>query len=190
MIYPSAAVPSRPRPRSHRARRILAACLTATAPLASAACSTSPDPTASGVAATAAPSATAHPTAADAVAVTGATIVEPVTAGDPANIVFTAVNGTGTPDAITTVTSPISTDITLNNTLSTGSTTDPIALPAHSAVQLSWIGPDVWVFEPTALHAGASIPLTVHFQHAARVTINATVRTAAQMAQTATPAAD
>jgi copper(I)-binding protein len=172
--------------RSRRAaRRVIAASLAAAVPLACAACSTAP---AARTATAASPVAASHSAAPDQVAVTGAVVVEPVAAGDPANLVFTVVNGTGTADGITGVSSRISASIALNNTLTTGSSTDPITLAPHSTVQLSAVGPDVWVFNPALLHAGSAVPVTVHFQHAAPVTLDAAVRTAMQMAQTATAA--
>jgi len=126
----------------------------------------------------------------DGVRVTGAVVVEPVAAGDPASILFTVDDGTATSDGITAVTSPISSEIVLNNTLAAGSTTDPITLSPHSVTQLNAVGPDVWVFDPAPLKAGTTVPLTVHFQRAAPVTVKAHVRTAAQMAQIAAASAN
>jgi copper(I)-binding protein len=163
-------------PITSQARAVLAA-LAAAGLLASAGCSS----TSSGTASQAASSAASTP---NAVTVDDAVVVEPVTAGDPANILFTVVNGTAESDALTSVTSAISSTIVLNNTLSASGTTAPIPLGAHSSTALDPIGPDVWVFSPKTLRTGATVQLTVHFQHAAPLTVNAVVRTSAQEAQT------
>jgi copper(I)-binding protein len=50
-----------------------------------------------------------------------------------------------------------------------------LAIPAASTTSLSPLGPDVVLIDPGALQVGATVPVTLTFRHAGRVTVDFTV---------------
>jgi copper(I)-binding protein len=48
-------------------------------------------------------------------------------------------------------------------------------VPAHGTVTLSPFGTDVVLIDPVPFESEGSVPLTLTFRHAGRVTVNATV---------------
>jgi copper(I)-binding protein len=50
-----------------------------------------------------------------------------------------------------------------------------LAIPARSTTSLSPLGPDIVLIDPAALQIGATVPVTLTFRHAGRITVDFTV---------------
>jgi copper(I)-binding protein len=118
------------------------------------------------------------------ITITGAVIVQPVSAGAPAPAYFTVHNPTAADDRITAVTTNISTRTLINNSLSDTPTTSGLDIPAATTTALGPFGSDILLLAPAPLTAGSIVTLTVSFQHLGRVSVRATVESVAQAAQT------
>lgn len=117
------------------------------------------------------------------ITITGAVVVQPISAHAPAPAYFTVHNPTGSDETITAVTAAaVSSHAILNNSL----TGDPAAtgtdIPAGATTTLGPYGPDVLLLNPAPLTPGSTITLTVAFRHLGPLTVPATVETVAQAA--------
>jgi Copper chaperone PCu(A)C len=50
-----------------------------------------------------------------------------------------------------------------------------LAIAARSTTSLSPLGPDIVLIDPAALQVGATVPVTLTFRHAGRITVEFTV---------------
>jgi copper(I)-binding protein len=54
-------------------------------------------------------------------------------------------------------------------------TLSALVIPARSTTSLSPLGPDIVLIDPGALQVGATVPVTLTFRHAGRITVDFTV---------------
>ena len=100
------------------------------------------------------------------------------TAAKTAATYLTIRNLSGTPDELISVRSPIARRIVLRGRTSPaggGSVVPALAIPADASVTLSPFGDDVVLIDPAPFEADGSVPLTLTFRYAGRVTVNAAV---------------
>lgn len=82
------------------------------------------------------------------------------------------------PDELLAARAPVSRRAVLarRGTEPPGTATLPaLAIPARSTTSLSPLGPDIVLIDPGALHVGATVPVTLTFRHAGRITVDFTV---------------
>jgi copper(I)-binding protein len=99
----------------------------------------------------------------------------------PEGAYLTIRNLSGTPDALTAVSSPVARRVILTRhggaapASRAGSALAGLAIPARGTVRLSPSGDDVVLIGGPRLLAGQQVPLTLTFRNAGRVMIEATV---------------
>jgi copper(I)-binding protein len=99
-------------------------------------------------------------------------------AAKTADTYLTIRNLSGTPDELISVRSPVARRIVLRRRTSPagpGTVVPALAIPADARVTLSPFGNDVVLMNPAPFEADGSVPLTLTFRHAGRVTVNAAV---------------
>lgn len=115
---------------------------------------------------------------AGAMRVSGAYIPQPANPGVAA--AFFTVTDTGAADALTSVSSNVTGDVGLHETVEHGTTgvMVPVArmtVPAHGTLRLQPGGFHVMLMHPSALTVGEQVSLTLHFTHAAPVSLRVPV---------------
>ncbi|HEY5334477.1 MAG TPA: copper chaperone PCu(A)C [Mycobacteriales bacterium] len=111
---------------------------------------------------------------AGAIQVTGAYIPQP--ANNAVAAAYFTVTDDGAADVLTGATSDVSTDVGLHETVDSGSTgtmvsVPSIAIPAHGSAKLAAGGYHVMLMHPSTLTVGQQVRMTLHFQHAAPLTL-------------------
>jgi copper(I)-binding protein len=97
-------------------------------------------------------------------------------AGRPALAYLEIHNLAGTPDELLSARTPAAAQVTLTRHGATPAAAVPaLAIPAHGTLTLDPFGPDLVLTDPRGLTAGATVPLTLDFRHAGRVTVRALV---------------
>jgi copper(I)-binding protein len=97
-------------------------------------------------------------------------------AGRPALAYLEIHNLAGTPDELLSARTPAAAQVTLTRHGATPVAAVPaLPVPAHGTLTLDPFGPDLVLTDPRGLTAGATIPLTLDFRHAGRVTVQALV---------------
>lgn len=110
--------------------------------------------------------------------VTGAYIPQPANTSVAA--AYFTVADSGAADVLTGVTSDVSTDVGLHETVDEGAAgtmvAEPsLAVPAHGTVSFTPGGYHVMLMHPSALTVGQQVELTLHFAHAAPVSLKVPV---------------
>lgn len=100
------------------------------------------------------------------------------TAAGPATTFLTIRNLTGTPDELIAVSSPVASRVVLSERAGPAgprTAVSDLVIPAHSTLTLTPFGDDVVLQDPSAYESQPAVPLTLTFQHAGTVTIDAPV---------------
>jgi hypothetical protein len=110
--------------------------------------------------------------------VSGAYIPQPASTSVAA--AYFTIADSGAADALTGVTSDVSTDVGLHQTVDEGSTgtmvaVSSIAIPAHGTATLKPGGFHVMLMHPSTLNVGQQVRMTLHFQHAEPLTLRVPV---------------
>lgn len=110
--------------------------------------------------------------------VTAASVPMPSSAGAPASAYLT-VASLGGADRLVSVTTPDARRVELvrrdGNPAAPGRPLSYVPIGAHATVNLSPFGSDVVLIDPVGLTVGGSVPLTLTFAAAGRVTVEAAV---------------
>jgi copper(I)-binding protein len=91
---------------------------------------------------------------------------------------LTLRNLSGRPDELISVRSPVARRVVLRQRTSpagAGSVVHELAIPAHGTLILSPFGDDAVLENPTPFESDGSVPLTLTFQHAGQVAVDAAV---------------
>jgi copper(I)-binding protein len=91
---------------------------------------------------------------------------------------LTIRNLSGTPDELTSVTSPDASRVVLTRDAArtaTGPAVAGLVIPAHGTLTLSPLGADAVLVDPASFESEGSVPLTLTFRHAGQVTVTAMV---------------
>jgi copper(I)-binding protein len=110
--------------------------------------------------------------------ITTAAVAEPASAGTSAPTYLTVVNLSGA-DRLVSVTTPDARRVELvqhdGDPATPGKALTGAPIGAHATVTFSPFGTDIVLIDPARLGVGASVPLTLRFASAGRVTVDATV---------------
>jgi copper(I)-binding protein len=83
------------------------------------------------------------------------------------------------PDQLLSVRAPVSRRVVLarrgTGPLRAGNMLPALAIPAGSTTSLDPLGADIVLIDPSALPIGATVPVTLTFRHAGRITVDFTV---------------
>ena len=113
-----------------------------------------------------------------AVQITSASVAMPASSGAPAPTYLTVVNLSGA-DRLVSVTTPDARSVELvqrdGNPAGPGRLLTSVPIGAHATVNFSPFGTDIALIDAARLAVGASVPLTLRFASAGRVTVDATV---------------
>jgi copper(I)-binding protein len=110
--------------------------------------------------------------------VTAAAVAMPASTGGPAPVYLT-VDNLGGADRLVSVTTPDAQRVELvqhdGNPASPGRSLASVSIAAHAVASLNPFEIDIILIHPAALTVGGSVPLTLTFAAAGRVTVDATV---------------
>lgn len=110
--------------------------------------------------------------------ITTAAVAMPASVGAPAPTYLTVVNLSGA-DRLVSATTPDARRVELvqhdGNPATPGKPLTGALIGAHATVTFSPFGTDIVLIDPAQLAVGASVPLTLRFASAGRVTVDATV---------------
>jgi copper(I)-binding protein len=101
-------------------------------------------------------------------------------AGVPDAATYLVIKNLAGPDELLSARAPVSRRVVLarrgtgpHGTGPPGTGTLPaLAIPARSTTSLSPLGPDIVLIDPAAMQVGATVPVTLTFRHAGRITVD------------------
>ena len=102
----------------------------------------------------------------------------PASTGGQGTATYLVIKNLAGPDELLSARAPASRRAVLarRGTEPPGTATLPaLAIPARSTTSLSPFGPDIVLIDPGALQVGATVPVTLTFRHAGRITVDFTV---------------